>query len=525
MQKRWLRIAAAAVALFVLILLLVPFFVNADTFRPTLEAQLSRTIGRKITLGKLSFSLLRGSLVAENIAIADDPAFSAAPFLEAKSLSIGVEVMPLVFSHQVRITKLSADGPVIRLVHAADGRWNFSSIGGAAASQTQSQESSIPNLTVGELSIKDGSATIASLPAHGQPFAYTGINLTLRQFSFLKSFPFELAATLPGSGTLALKGDAGPIAAQDAADTPFHATLAVKQFNPVASGLLDPAQGIAGLVDIDAQAASDGAKLSSSGNLTATGLKLVRAGSPATKPVQVRYDVFETLAARTGQVNDVSLQTGSVAVHINGGFRLTDTAPVLDLHLSMPGVPVDALEDLLPTVGVRLPPGSRLSGGAVTASFAITGPATAPVIAGPASIDNTKLAGFDLGSKIQGINPFASKSGGTEIQTLRATVRATPQLTELSEIYGNLPQIGTATGSGTVSPSGALDFKLNAKLNNSNAVGAVANQAVNAVGIVGGLFHSKGKSVKSTTSNGVPISVTGTTSNPSIRANLGALFK
>jgi AsmA protein len=527
MQKRWLKIVVAVVALFVLVIVLVPLFVNADTFRPTLQAQLSRAIGRQITLGHLNFSLLKGSLVAENITIADDPAFSSEPFLQAKALSIGVEVGPLLFHRQVRITRLSADGPSIRLLHAANGKWNFSSIGGAAASQTPSQESAIPNLTVAELTITDGSATVASAPSTGHPFAYTGINLTLRQFSFLKSFPFELSAKLPGSGTFSLKGDAGPIAAKDAADTPFHATLAVKQFDPVASGFVDLAQGIAGLIDIDAQAASDGVTLSSSGNITATRLKLASSGAPASKPVQIRYAVSDSLEARTGQLSDLSVQTGAVAVRVTGGFRLTATSPVLDLHLSAPSVPVDALEDLLPTVGIRLPPGSQLRGGTVTASLSITGPATAPVLAGPVSIDNTKLAGFDIGSKIQGSNLLGGKSsGGTDIQTLRANLRSSAQTTQLSDIYGNLPQIGTASGSGTVAPSGALDFKLNAKLNNSNPVGALTNQALNTVSSFGGFFRSKGKSTKSAaTNNGIPLSITGTTSNPTIRANVAGLFK
>ena len=90
MQKRWVKIAAAIAALFVLVIILVPFLVNADSFRPTLENQLSSALGRKITLGHLTFSVLRGSIVASDISIADDPAFSTSPFIEAKSLSIGV---------------------------------------------------------------------------------------------------------------------------------------------------------------------------------------------------------------------------------------------------------------------------------------------------------------------------------------------------------------------------------------------------------------------------------------------------
>ncbi|MFP5206990.1 MAG: hypothetical protein ACLGSH_16680, partial [Acidobacteriota bacterium] len=58
---RWLRIAGIAAAVVFLLLLVVPFFINADTFRPTVESELSSALGRKVTLGHLSLSLITGS--------------------------------------------------------------------------------------------------------------------------------------------------------------------------------------------------------------------------------------------------------------------------------------------------------------------------------------------------------------------------------------------------------------------------------------------------------------------------------
>ncbi len=65
-NKRWIRIVVAVVVLLAAAMLVVPLFVNADSFRPTLEGQLSSALGRKVTLGKLSFSLWSGSLVADS---------------------------------------------------------------------------------------------------------------------------------------------------------------------------------------------------------------------------------------------------------------------------------------------------------------------------------------------------------------------------------------------------------------------------------------------------------------------------
>ena len=70
MNRRWIKIAVIVLAVFVAIAIAIPFFVNADTFRPTVQSQLSGTLGRRVTIDHLSFSLFSGSLVADNIAIA-----------------------------------------------------------------------------------------------------------------------------------------------------------------------------------------------------------------------------------------------------------------------------------------------------------------------------------------------------------------------------------------------------------------------------------------------------------------------
>lgn len=528
MQNHWLKIVAGIAVLIVLVILLVPFFVNAETFRPILETQLSTALGRPITLGSLSFSLFKGSLVAKDIAIADDPAFSTMPFLQAKSLQIGVEVVPLVFHRQVRITHLTLDTPSINLLHAANGRWNFSSLGSAAAAKTgqsPQQASALPDLAVGELKIENGSASVSSVPAVRKPFVYSAINLTVQQFSFLKSFPFELSAKLPASGSLDLTGNAGPLSQKNAADTPFQAKLDLKAFDPVASGVLDSGAGISMSVTITSDLVSDGTSLISRGKIEADRLQLARTGSPAAHPVNIDYEVTDMLDTETGKISNISIHAGGVAARVTGAYRITPQAPILDLHLAAPNLPIDQVEELLPAFGVRLPTGSKLSGGTLTANLAVSGPAAATTITGPVEIDNTTLQGFDIGSKIQGLNLFKS-GGGTQIQTLRATVDSSPQSTQINSIYGNLPQIGSATGSGTVAPSGALDFKLVATLSSNNAVGSVANQAANAVsGLVGGFLHPNAKPASTNTSRGIPVTITGTASSPSIHANIVSMLK
>lgn len=528
MNKRWVKILVAVIAVIVVAIVSVPFLINADTFRPRIEQQLSAALGRGVTLGHLSFSLLRGSLVAENITIADDPAYSSSPFLQAKSLYIGVETGPLLFHHELHITRFAVDAPAIHLIQSENGKWNFSSIGGASKASS-SQPAAIPNFTVGEFSIEDGTATVSSLPAVGKPFVYSGINLNVQHLAFASSFPFDLTAKLPADGTLKLAGNAGPLAQSDASRTPFQATLELKHFDPVAAGVIERGNGISMIVDLNSKLDSDGGTVSSSGKIQAAQLQLARTGSPAPRPVDIDYAISSNLATRTGRVSDIAIHSGSVAAHVTGGFRQTAQAVLLDLHLAAPNLPIDQLVTMLPAAGVTLPSGSSLRGGTLSATLDISGPATATTITGPVEVDNTELVGFDLLSKIQGMKLLGQSGpgGGTNIQTLRTVVNSGPQITQFSNIYASVPSVGTASGSGTVSPSGDLDFNLVAKFNSSSVVGNVANQAVNAVsGLVSGFLHPKAKpSTTQASDRGIPLTIKGTASKPSIRANVGAMLR
>jgi AsmA protein len=517
-----ISILVAIAILLLLAVLIVPLFINANTFRGTLETQLTSALGRKVTLGNLSFSIFSGSLVADNVSIADDPAFSAKPFLQAQSLHIGVEVAPLLLHRQLLVTSFVADSPTINLVHNAQGVWNFSNIGSTAASHTQDtqKETALPNFTVGEMKVVNGTATVSDLPPTGSPFTYSNLNLTVEQFSFAKAFPFTLTAGLPAGGALDVKGNAGPVNQKDASETPLGANISLKHFDPVAAGVLPKSQGVSMLADITAQVTSNGQILNSNGTVRAANLQLVPDGSPTPSPVDLKYTIEHNLEARTGQISDLNINTGGVGVHVTGTYQIKGPQTILALHLAAPNLPIDQVEALLPAAGVRLPSGSRLQGGTLTANLNITGPTSSPTIAGPIQVDNTRLAGFDLSSKIGGLKPVSGGQGGTQIQTLRANVNSSSQGTRIDNLYTSVPLLGTATGAGMVSPGGGLNFDVTAKINTSSGVGSQALAGLNGLG--GGAL---GQAVSTAAANGIPVHIAGTTSNPVIQADLNKLLQ
>ena len=106
-MKRVALIASSVIVVLLLAAVALPFLIDPNTFRPMLETRLSQVLGREVKLGELKLSILSGSVTANDLAIADDPAYSRTPFVQAKSLAIGVELWPLIASRQLRVTGLT----------------------------------------------------------------------------------------------------------------------------------------------------------------------------------------------------------------------------------------------------------------------------------------------------------------------------------------------------------------------------------------------------------------------------------
>ena len=503
-EKRWLRVAGIVVAILVVLLIALPFLVNVNSFRPKIESEASSALGRQVTVGNLSLSILSGSVEAENIAIGDDPAFSKSPFVTAKSLKVGVELMPLVFSKQLNVTGIALNEPEITLLKAANGTWNFSSLGATGTNkppESQKSMSTTPgNFSVAKLEINNGKLSVGNANSKAKAQVYDELNVEVTNFSFTSQFPFKLTAGLPGEGNATVSGKAGPINQQDAAKTPLEASLKVENMNLATSGFIDAASGIGGLADFEATLNSNGSQAKAVGQINCNKLKLSPKGTPAPKVVSVKYTVNADLDKQAGNITQGNVAIGKAMAQLTGGFQTQGETQNVNLRLSASNMPVDELEAMLPALGVVLPSGSRLEGGTLSTELGISGPVDKPVITGPVRLANSKLAGFDLGSKLGALSAFtgkASSSRDTTIQNASLNARVAPEGTRADAINLTVPAIGVITGAGTISPIGALDFKMTANLQG---------------GVAGGLTKRAGLGG---TSGGIPFSITGTTSNPS----------
>jgi len=115
--------------LLIVLLLVLPFFIDVnkyqDQYRPLLEAALNRKISVKdIRLALLPYIGVR---VADFV-VQDDPTFSADPFASLASLDVHVRVWPLFIGH-VDVDEIVLREPIITLVKNRQGQINVSTMG------------------------------------------------------------------------------------------------------------------------------------------------------------------------------------------------------------------------------------------------------------------------------------------------------------------------------------------------------------------------------------------------------------
>jgi len=499
-MKAVARVVVVFAALVLVAALALPFLIDVNQFRPRLESELTTAVGRPVNVGNLKLQVFSGSVGADNLSIADDPAFSQAPFLSAKSLSAGIDLMPLIFSRRISVRRIVIDQPEIALLQKPTGEWNYAKLGGAKTSSAPASSGPPVDLSVDLVRISNGRLTIAKTSRVSKPLVLSDVNLELTNFSRTTVFPFSLSAKFSGGGDINMKGSAGPISAENVELTPLKLTLNATHLDLVESAALDPAAGIAGLVAIDASGDSDGKRIELNGKVTAEKLQLVKGASPATRPAEFDFTLRHDLASRAGSLIKGEIHIGKAQAALTGMYTPQGESMAIKATLSGTNMPVQELEGMLPALNVVLPDGAKLESGAASINMSVEGPLANLSEAGSLRLNGVRIAGFDLGKKMTAIEALAGikNTPTTEIQTLSSDVKNGSAGTELDKMKLVETTVGELDGSGTVSPQRALDLKMRVMLKE---------------GLLPAALGARSKS-------GVPFFIRGTSSDPKFEPDL-----
>lgn len=268
---KWLLIIGGGVAALVIAaLLIIPRFVDVETYKPEIEKQVSGAVGRPFSIkGPVTLSLFPWAGVAfSDLHLGSPPGYTEQDLLFVKSFDVRMKLLPLLFK-DVQVQRFVIDGPKVALEKNKAGRGNWEGWGGSpekAAPKTSGPPASkgpmdglpLKSLVVGEFAVRNGSVTYID-QSSGSRREVSDLNLELKDVSLDRPIRLLFSAVVeklpvsvdgqigpvgpePGKGkipldvsitafkelTVNLKGHL-----QDAtADPQFDLTLTVEPFSP-----------------------------------------------------------------------------------------------------------------------------------------------------------------------------------------------------------------------------------------------------------------------------------------------------
>ena len=178
--------------------------------------------------------------------------------------------------------------------------------------------------------------------------------------------------------------------------------------NLASTGFLDPSAGLGGLLDLNANLASQNGTAETKGTAKLSKALLIAGGSPAAVPVTVDFSTKYDLRKNTGVLNPSILKIGNAAAHLDGTYETAGDATAVNIKLDAKDMPAKDLEAFLPALGINLPKGASLQAGTLNANLNLTGPTNKLVTTGNVGLFSAKLAGFDLGSKMSAVSSLAA---------------------------------------------------------------------------------------------------------------------
>ena len=431
--------------------------IPGERFRPKLEEALSSATGRHVAVGSLSLSLGHLALTATDLMVGEDPAFGGhVPFLEARSANFRIRLVPLIFSHEIRVTNVYLDGPIVMLRQNAAGAWNFYSL--LTASRTSTADLDPPSIEV-----NGGRLSVTGFGDDAHSIQLRDIHLRAQSLSLQMNSPLTLTANVEGGGSVKLEGRAGPMEADPAGPVvPFSGLVHAISVNLAQSNLVSSAPSISGQLSFDASVESDGRMMRLDGQAKVVKLKLAAAGLAASEPLQAVFTVAHDLNTHSGVLDRCEFRVTKGSATLSGKYVSGGQSPLVNLDLAISDAGVTNLAPFLPALGFPLPGSAGMVGGAVIGKIKLEGPLEGPYVAGSLSVNGARITGFDLSrglGAIEGLNA-TDLNNEFEIVSWKANLKTGAGGLDLDNLEAAVAGLGLLSGSGSISPDSRIQFQM-----------------------------------------------------------------
>jgi len=122
---RWVKIALIVFVVLMVVALVVPYFIDADRYRPTIIATIEKETGRKAEIGRISARLVPSvGFVIEGFKLSNPPNFAKGNLMEVEAIRGSLAWGPLL-SGTFQLNGIELVNPKIVLLEDSRGRNNY----------------------------------------------------------------------------------------------------------------------------------------------------------------------------------------------------------------------------------------------------------------------------------------------------------------------------------------------------------------------------------------------------------------
>ena len=166
---------AGLAALFAVVAIAFLFFFDPNDFREDVERAAEESTGRELDIvGDVSLQIFPWLAVEIGEArLGNARGFGDEPFAAVESVTLSVQVLPLIFQRQVVVGTAEIDGLQLNLAARADGSDNWSDLAGSDAASAGEDAPGEPGRTSGQLAISGIAIRNATITYSSGPDTYS----------------------------------------------------------------------------------------------------------------------------------------------------------------------------------------------------------------------------------------------------------------------------------------------------------------------------------------------------------------
>jgi uncharacterized protein involved in outer membrane biogenesis len=487
--RKSLIVLSSVIVLLIAAALIVPHFIDINSYHDRIQATLEKKLGRPVSLGRMSLSLFPPSFQVENAVIGEDKNFNTGRgFATAEELAVSIKLWPLL-RKEVDIKSLELKRPYIELVRNALGEWNFATLGRESKPTPEPGKKPAGQFELSNMQITDGQVAITDFQKHQSRAVYDHIDLTVSDFAPDQEFTIKIAAHLPGQGKQAifLEGKGGPLKQADLVNTNFDGALRMDQVSVAAVQKFLNSESLSGtdaMISGDTKIKNADGKLVSTGNLRVENAVIhkVNVGYPIT----MNYDVSDDLSSDVIQIHRAEIKLGSTPLSVAGTLNTKPTPAQMDLRLRASNASIAEAARLASAFGVAFNQGVDVNG-RVDADIQARGATSKPSMNGHLSAHELVISGKEL--------PQPVKIGTIDLALTPDSIRSN----DFTATAGSTSVTVNFALSQYTTPNSTIDASLRAPnarlgelLNIAKAYGISAVEGVSGDGSLGLDVHAQG---------------------------------